>query len=153
MIWRDHVLNFGSKSATRVTKFWKKTGEALAETVFFSKFWHPRKIPYFWYKRTPLNMKYFRALCWVRRSHWAPLFNWERTVPGSKRVAKKFQIFPNLVVCSLTFCKGFYSLWSLFWYSVFMEQQGKKYCQFLARFRYFANLGQKEKKKLLVCQN
>ena len=85
-----------------------------------------KNIPYFWYKRTPLNMKYFRALCWVRRSHWAPLFNWERTVPGSKRVAKNFQIFPNLVVCSLTFCKGFYSLWSLFWYSVSMEQQGKE---------------------------
>ena len=38
MIWRDHVLNFGSKLATRVTKFRKKTGEALAETVFFLNF-------------------------------------------------------------------------------------------------------------------
>ena len=35
MIWRDHVFNYGPKSATRVTKFGeKKTGEALAETVF-----------------------------------------------------------------------------------------------------------------------
>ena len=38
MIWRDHFLNFGSKLATRVTKFQKKTGEALAETVFFRNF-------------------------------------------------------------------------------------------------------------------
>ena len=39
MIWRDHVFNFGSKSATRVTKFReKKTGEALAETDFSRNF-------------------------------------------------------------------------------------------------------------------
>jgi len=39
MIWRDHVFNFGPKSATRVTKFReKKTGEALAETVFSRNF-------------------------------------------------------------------------------------------------------------------
>ena len=39
MIWRDHVFNYGPKSATRVTKFReKKTGEALAETVFSRNF-------------------------------------------------------------------------------------------------------------------
>ena len=38
MIWRDHVLNFGSKSGTRVTKLQKKTDEGLAETVFFRNF-------------------------------------------------------------------------------------------------------------------
>ena len=39
MIWRDHVFNSGPKSATRVTKFReKKTGEALAETVFSRNF-------------------------------------------------------------------------------------------------------------------
>ena len=114
-----------------------------------------KNIPYFWYKRTPLNMKYFRALCWVRRSHWAPLFNWERTVPGSKRVAKNFQIFPNLVVSvHWQFAKAStpYGLCFDILYP-WNSKEKKKYCQFLARFRYFANLGQKEKKKLLVCQN
>ena len=42
MIWRDHVFNYGPKTATRVTKFREKTGEALAETVFLLKFCHPR---------------------------------------------------------------------------------------------------------------
>ena len=37
MIWRDHVLNFGSKSATRVTKFREKTVSADASPVFFSR--------------------------------------------------------------------------------------------------------------------
>ena len=34
MIWRDQVFNFGSETATRVTKSREKTGEAVAETVF-----------------------------------------------------------------------------------------------------------------------
>ena len=39
MIWRDYVFNYGPKSATRVTKFReKKTGKALAETVFSRNF-------------------------------------------------------------------------------------------------------------------
>ena len=36
MIWRDHVFNFGPKSGNEGDKISrKKTGEALAETVFF----------------------------------------------------------------------------------------------------------------------
>ena len=42
MIWRDHVFNFGPKSATRVSKFReRKTGKALAETVFFLEILSP----------------------------------------------------------------------------------------------------------------
>ena len=35
MIWRDHVFNFGPKSGNEGDKTRKKTGEALAEIVFF----------------------------------------------------------------------------------------------------------------------
>ena len=35
MIWRDHVLNFGSKSATRVTKFRKKNWRGTSRDSFF----------------------------------------------------------------------------------------------------------------------
>ena len=39
MICRDHVFNYGPRLVTRVTKFReKKTGEALAETVFSQNF-------------------------------------------------------------------------------------------------------------------
>ena len=37
MIWRDHVFNFGPKSATRMTKVRAKFGEALAERFFFEE--------------------------------------------------------------------------------------------------------------------
>ena len=42
MIWRDHVLNFGSKSATRVKKFRKKNWRGASRDSFFSKFCRPR---------------------------------------------------------------------------------------------------------------
>ena len=35
MIWRDHVFNYGPKSATRVTKFREKTVSASTLPVFF----------------------------------------------------------------------------------------------------------------------
>ena len=34
MIWRDHVLNFGSKSATRIKKFRKKNWRAPRQFFF-----------------------------------------------------------------------------------------------------------------------
>ena len=41
MIWRDHVLNFGSKSATRVTKFREKNWRGVSRDSFFLKILSP----------------------------------------------------------------------------------------------------------------
>ena len=37
MIWRDHVFNFGSKLATRVTKFREKNWRGVSRDSFFLK--------------------------------------------------------------------------------------------------------------------
>ena len=41
MIWRDHVFNFGSKLATRVTKFREKNWRGVSRDSFFLEILSP----------------------------------------------------------------------------------------------------------------
>ena len=41
MIWRDHVFNYGPKSATRVTKFQEKNWRGVSRDSFFLKILSP----------------------------------------------------------------------------------------------------------------
>ena len=41
MVWRDHVFDFGSKLAMRVTKFWEKNWRGVSRDSFFLKILSP----------------------------------------------------------------------------------------------------------------
>ena len=73
MIWRDHVLNFGSKSATRVTKFREKNWRGARPSISpLPTSCSQLKASFFSLNFNFLDRTLFQRLCSINTVHGKP---------------------------------------------------------------------------------
>ena len=110
-----------------------------------------KTIPSFVYKKAPLRYLIFQSSLLSEAISLSPSFQLREDTPWQQQSCKIFPKISLVVLWHFPKASAPYGLCFDILYPGNSKEK-KKYCQCLARFRYFSNLGQKEKEMIILAK-